>query len=283
MVGVDNWMLWVGVALLVALVTAIVGYLLALRADQPGRTAKSGVGRMRTQRQENLSPEQLAQQQKIAELRSIVKAAEDNLRKTERTQKREQRRGQRMLSSAASAKTKRLLSFRGQDGFVYLTPLEIRVREGTFPVTSNLTAEAGMGGDLIVKRRSTLTRIATGGILFGPMGALVGAAAQKTTYKDDREVFLLIEGDQFVSLIVVKPKQARAAATAVAKIRQAALSLEQFKRDNQTQVTAGNQTLMRAEKQNKNVEAATQNLSAARQRLADAELEAAAMAEAAEV
>lgn len=267
----DSWALWVGIPLLVVLAAAAAGYVWFRNDDAVVWPFGGSTSGSRGAKHEPLTPEQQAQQEKIAELRAEVKAAKENLQKTTRAQKREEYRGQRMLASAARARTERLLSFHGQDGFVYLAPTEIRVREGTFPVTPTLTAEAGIGGDIVVKRRSTLTRIAAGGMLAGPIGALVGAAAQKTTYEDKRQIFMLIEGEQFVSLLVVRPKQARAAVNAVAKIRQAALSFEEFQSDNHRKTIAGKQTLIRANKQAKNVLAAQRNVRAAEQSLAEAE------------
>jgi hypothetical protein len=66
----------------------------------------------------------------------------------------------------------------------------------------------------------TLTRIAAGGLLFGPVGAIVGGTAKKTKMHDTRELYLLITGQEFAALITCNPDDG-------AKVRQFAVAVMQ--------------------------------------------------------
>ena len=56
-----------------------------------------------------------------------------------------------------------------------------------------------------LSRRPTLTRVALGGILAGPLGAIGGGLLQKKN--DDRQVFILIDGSKAAWAVPVKPDQ----------------------------------------------------------------------------
>jgi hypothetical protein len=78
-----------------------------------------------------------------------------------------------------------------------------------YPV-AGVTATVETAGDL--GRRMSATRTVGGGLLLGPLGAVLGAVAKKKT--DDRQVFLLIEGPEFAWAVDVKMERGVAATKA---------------------------------------------------------------------
>lgn len=213
----------------------------------------------------------LEQAEHLDALRAEVKEARKNVRSQERIYKRRVNQARRNLQKVQATGNKQLLSLNGRQGFVRLTPTEIQVPEGTFPVTGSLTAEADVAGELIVKRRSTLTRMAAGGVLLGPLGVLLGAAAQKTTHIDEREIYLLIEGDGFASLVICKPNQEKQAFQAAAQIVKAAAFSEAFREALNTDARQAQRELDQAVSSDRNLKAARKGLERVSNRLIEAE------------
>jgi hypothetical protein len=62
-------------------------------------------------------------------------------------------------------------------------------------------ATCDVASSLVVTQRATLTRMATGGLLLGPLGAVLLLGFQKKNIEDHRELFLLIEAPRFAGII----------------------------------------------------------------------------------
>ncbi len=150
-----------------------------------------------------------------------VRRAEKSLRAAERSYRRSVRSAERALASAEAQGSQRLVYFRGRKGSVSLTPTTIEVDEGAFPVTTELTATVDTAGGLATTSRSTLSRMAAGDLLLGPLGVVAGAAARKSRVVDTRELYMLIEGKGFASLIVCDPNGGVRAREVAAEIIQA--------------------------------------------------------------
>lgn len=73
-----------------------------------------------------------------------------------------------------------------------------RVRRDRHPI-AGVRATIETAGEL--GRRMSATRTVGGGLLLGPVGAVLGAVAKKKT--DDRQVFLLVEGPDFAWAVEV--------------------------------------------------------------------------------
>lgn len=99
---------------------------------------------------------------------------------------------QKAVAQAEKISNKYLGSYRGKDGSIKITETQITTGQGTFPLDASITAVADTAGNLATSSRSTLTRIAAGGLLFGPLGAIVGGVAKKNKLHDTRELYLLV-------------------------------------------------------------------------------------------
>lgn len=139
--------------------------------------------------------------------------------------------GERALSSAEKSGQRRLGSYHGKDGNITLFEDRITYNSRSFRLDPSFRASADTAGHLVAKSRSTLTRMATGGLLLGPVGLVAGVAARKTKVQDGRELYLLVESDEFSAALTCKAedgaKVRQFAALIVTTAKQAAAVAEQ--------------------------------------------------------
>lgn len=74
---------------------------------------------------------------------------------------------------------------------------------GEWQNASSCTAYVETAGQL--RERSTLTRVGAGAVIAGPVGAVLGALFRKKV--DEREVYLMVEGDKSAWLVKVHPSR----------------------------------------------------------------------------
>jgi hypothetical protein len=113
-------------------------------------------------------------------------------------------------------------------GPVTLYELRIVTPAGEVPL-DDVQATVDTAGNLTEKKRTTLTRLAVGGAVLGPLGAILALGFPKRTKVDDRELYLLIEAGPASCVLQVRPDdgarvrafavQVNASATAVAARR----------------------------------------------------------------
>ena len=84
-----------------------------------------------------------------------------------------------------------------------------------------MDAAVDAAGNLAVTKRSTLTRMAAGGVLLGPVGLLGGGMMKKTQKHDTRELYLLIETPTFVAALACKPDDGAKVRAFAAKVKTA--------------------------------------------------------------
>lgn len=110
-------------------------------------------------------------------------------------------------STAAALGSRSIGSHKGKDGSVSVNvnvnvnELRITVQRQVFPLDAEVKATVDTAENLATSSRTTFTRVAAGGLLFGPVGAIVGGVAKKNKVHDMRELYLLIEGSEFAQII----------------------------------------------------------------------------------
>jgi hypothetical protein len=67
--------------------------------------------------------------------------------------------------------------------------------------TRGASATVDTAGNLSVTKRPTLTRMAAGGVLLGPLGAVGSLAFQKRKDVDARELYLMVETEEFAAVV----------------------------------------------------------------------------------
>ncbi|MHB1020701.1 MAG: hypothetical protein ACYC1R_10945 [Coriobacteriia bacterium] len=90
--------------------------------------------------------------------------------------------------------------------------------------TVNLEAEqvrvaVDTAGNLMQSQRASLGRVAAGGLLFGPAGAIVGGMFKKSQTHDNRELYILVESDIVAAVAQCDPDKGGEARQFVAKIQ----------------------------------------------------------------
>lgn len=89
-------------------------------------------------------------------------------------------------------------------GPVALHALRIITPAGEVPV-DGAAADVDSEGTLDVRKRTTLTRLAVGGALLGPLGAVLALGFPKRRTVDGRELYLLIEAGPASCVLQVHP------------------------------------------------------------------------------
>lgn len=94
-------------------------------------------------------------------------------------------------------------------GSVQVTETTVSVNGHGHPLVEGITARIESTGDLHVYRasRSTLTRTVAGGVVAGPIGAVVGAGIKKgsTRTNDTRQLFLTVTGPGWQEVTQLNP------------------------------------------------------------------------------
>jgi hypothetical protein len=95
-----------------------------------------------------------------------------------------------------------------------------RYSNRTILLSPSVLADISTSGNLAIGGRSTLTRMGTGAIIAGPLGLMVGMAAKKDVKHDTRELYLIVQDQDYGGGLVVpcNPDQGE-------KVRQFALNL----------------------------------------------------------
>jgi hypothetical protein len=88
---------------------------------------------------------------------------------------------------------------------VKLWELWVSTATGEGP-TLGAKATCDAASNLVVTQRATLTRMAAGGLLLGPLGAVLSLGFQKKNVEDHRELYLLIEAPTFAGFVQCPPQ-----------------------------------------------------------------------------
>lgn len=141
---------------------------------------------------------------------------------------------EKRLATAREPLTKPISKFSGRGGSVSLYQTRLVIDGRLVPLDISVRAGVDATGTVTRHSRSTLTRMATGGLLFGvaggvlpgAIGAVAGGMLKKEVKHDDRELYLVIEGDTFAGVIACHPEQGMAARRFAASVNEHAKSAE---------------------------------------------------------
>jgi hypothetical protein len=114
----------------------------------------------------------------------------------------------------------------GKGGSVTVYQHQIVTEQGTYPMSDIVHASVDTARNLVTSRRPTLTRMAAGGILFGPVRLLAQGLLTKGKVHDNRELYLMIEGPGIAVLIDCKPDDGAKVRTFAMEVNRAAIAAE---------------------------------------------------------
>lgn len=168
----------------------------------------------------SLTPAQLRFRDARIEYERTVKAATKEFKAVCKTWDDKLRKAEKSLAEANAYGTRKL----GQCGGVVLYEHALVTPHGTIDLESDpASATVDSAGSIMETRRTTLTRMATGGLLFGPLGALGGGMVKKKGKFDSRELYLVIESGSVASIVQCDPN-------AGPQVRQFAMSINNASR-----------------------------------------------------
>jgi hypothetical protein len=194
----------------VVFIAAAVGAFFLIRAKRRKEVARIDA----------LSPVEREHHDALVEQEAAMKGAEKSHQSEVKARESRMKAAEKALSKAQQIGTTKLAGYRGKDGFINLTGTTIQTAQGTWNLGPSVNAVVDTAGNLATSSRSTFTRVAAGGLLFGPVGAIVGGVAKKGKIHDTRELYLMVEGPDFAGVVTCNPDDG-------AKVRQFAVAVKQ--------------------------------------------------------
>lgn len=180
-----------------------------------------------------------------------VKTAQRSLKSTERAYEKGVRRAQLTLAQLVDPDGKKLGSYGG----MALYERAIRTPNGRGSLIGT-SATVDTAGNLAVTNGPTLTRMAAGGLLLGPLGMLGSLAFQKTKKYDVRELYLLVETAELSSVVKCPADDGMKARSFAAKINTAAKQAEAIEAARPQQIQEAQKALAAAQAETGAVESA---------------------------
>jgi hypothetical protein len=174
-----------------------------------------------------MSAEERAHHDAVLEYKADVLTAENLMQVEQKSRESRLRAAQKQLNKASAIGQNQLGLVWGKEGMVTLRQHEIKVPHGTYALDENVRATVDTAGNLATSRRATLTRMTAGGLLGGPIGILAGGLLTKGKVHDTRELYLMVEGSDFATLLTCKPDSG-------SRVRQFAANVNQAARQSQS-------------------------------------------------
>jgi hypothetical protein len=231
-----------------------------------------------TARIDAMSPAEREHHDAMLELNESIKAAEKSRELEVKARETRLKAARKVSSTAAAIGSRSIGSYRGKDGSVSANELRITVQGEVFPLDSNVRATVDTAGNLATSSRTTFTRVAAGGLLFGPVGAVIGGVAKKNKIHDTRELYLLVEGSNFAQLITCNPDNGPKVRQLAAAITQAGMNASRVVANRDAQMASAAAALAAEESNTANLDAAELALARAGSNTARVEAATAQMA-----
>lgn len=124
-------------------------------------------------------------------------------------------------------------------------------------------ADVDTAGNLTTKSRSTLTRMAAGGLLLGPLGSILSMGLKKTKEIDKRELYLLVDAPSAPSVVQCPPDEGLKAREFATKVNSAATAEATYRQQLPTLLDQARQELRAAKDATGPVESAQAELARA--------------------
>jgi hypothetical protein len=204
----------VGLVVVLVLIAAAVGVFFLIRARRQKERA----------RVDAMSPAERERHDAVLQYEATVKMAEKAQATQVKARDQRLKAAEKALNAANGIGVRTIASYRGKDGSVSLTAMTITTAQGTFNLDPSVNAIVDTAGNLATSSRTTFTRVAAGGLLFGPVGAIVGGVAKKNKVHDNRELYLMIEGQGFAGLVTCNPDDGQKVRQFAVAVKQAALN-----------------------------------------------------------
>lgn len=185
-----------------------------------------------------------------------VQTAERDLKNATKAYQKQIKTAERELAQAQRTGQKRL----GRYGTVTAWQHQIQTDRGTFPMNGLVRATVDTAGNLAIDRRSTLTRMAAGGLVAGRVGLLGGGMLGKKKIHDTRELYLMVEGEEFATVVDCKPDDAARVRQLAASINNAARTASATAAERESAVTSARARLAAARGNTDSVDAAQRTL-----------------------
>lgn len=224
------------------------------------------------------SPEQLAYESaekdyngRVREAEKALKVAESEHKKAVKVAEREVKRAQKDYEKRVKAAEKNLVeaqqmgdkaeqSIRGKEGVISYTRFEIVLPDRRVPLEPSIVGEVNTSGSISVSSRFSVGRTVGGAVLFGPVGAVVGAVARKNKTTDNRELFLMLEGSAFMAVLTLDPKKSSEARGFLAGLLDAAKNVEAMEAAKEAGIMEATHAVELVKMQTADVDAAQRGL-----------------------
>jgi hypothetical protein len=141
-----------------------------------------------------------------------------------------------------------------------LTGTTVKLPSGTHALTPNVKAQVDTAGNLVeyATGRTTLTRMGVGAVIAGPLGLMVGMGAKKSGKKtrDVRELYIMIEGDDWADTLKVHADEGQKARAFAQQVNVAARNVERASAEQEQAIRKARQHLTTAERDRTAIEVA---------------------------
>jgi hypothetical protein len=175
-------------------------------------------------------PDERAHKSALRAARGRLKTAERTHQGTIRSAEKDMERANKSLQASIAAAENELAGLKSPHGRLLgsyngcrLYELWVQTPQGSGPV-AGAKATCDTASNLMVKSRATLTRMAAGGLLLGPLGAILSLGFKKHKEVDRRELYLLIETPTFAGVVQCPADQGLAARNFAAAVVSAGLN-----------------------------------------------------------